>query len=77
MDEDGDTATCVGLVSPGGEIAGPVAEDVGEKLKFDVRSEGVATGGAEGKALKLADGEVDKAAEDALESELDIADDAP
>lgn len=46
-------------------------------MKEDDRSEGVATGGADGKCLKVAEGEVDSAAEEALEGDEAMAADAP
>lgn len=68
-EDEGDRPACTRCCEPGGETAGLAEDEEGEKLKDDDRIEGVATGGAEGKGLKLADGEVDKAADDVLEGE--------
>lgn len=54
-----------------------VIDEAGKKLKDPDRPEGVATGGAEGKGLKLAEGDVDNAADDVLEGEDAIAVELP
>lgn len=77
-DVDGERPDCRTFCNPGGETAGLATDDDGEKLKEeDDIAEGVATGGAEGKGLKLAEGDVESAADDALEGEDPIAVDMP
>lgn len=77
-DADGEMPDCKTFCGLGGETAGLAADEEGEKLKEDDDiAEGVATGGAEGKGLKLVEGDVERAADDAFEGDAAIAVDIP